>query len=329
MDNGHSRTAPPPGEFVINTTKLDEAEQSLSALFGTISISTPRPQRNARTQLWRSYIGNLTVDDVEFTFDMDYVMEPPDSVLLCRVRSGVLEETPDRLPSHRHGTGAVVAFGAVEGRSLIGRAEHSRYHMLTVPRRRLAEAAGDIDSPSERAPALTCSRPLNPAANQHMVDVIDHIRHGVLSNPSAVREPLLAAAVTRYVAASMLATFPSTFTGSTGSTGDDDNHDALRRAAGFIEDRACDDISVADMAHAARVSPRTLGTLFRRHQGVSPTQYLRQMRLHQAHKELARADPATESVAGVAHRWGFWHLGRFETLYRRAYGRSPEQTLQR
>ncbi|AFM18568.1 transcriptional regulator containing an amidase domain and an AraC-type DNA-binding HTH domain [Mycolicibacterium chubuense NBB4] len=325
MHDGQSRGTATAGDFVINTTDLQEAEKSLSTLFGTIRLSTPRPQHNARTQLWRSHIDHLVIDDAEFTFDMGYEMDPPDSVLLCRVHSGILEETPRGQASHRYGTGSVVAFGAVEGRPLIGRVEQSRYHVLTVPRRCLAEAAGDVDAST----SLTSSRPLSPAANQYLVDVIDHVRHGVLSNPRAAREPLVAAAVTRYVAASMLAAFPNTPAGPSRPAGDDDNHEALRRATAFIEDHAGEDISLADIARAARVSPPTLGRLFRRHRQITPMQYLQEMRLRSAHRQLVDADPTTDSVAGVAHRWGFWHLGRFRQLYRSTYGDSPESTLTR
>ena len=34
-------------------------------------------------------------------------------------------------------------------------------------------------------------------------------------------------------------------------------------------------------------------------------------------------------MAEVAHRWGFTHLGRFGTAYRRKYGRPPSETLRR
>lgn len=317
------------GDFVINTTDLQEVEHSLSALFGNIRLSTSQPHDNARSRMWRSYVGPLAVDDAEFAFGMDFVMEPPESVLLCRVRSGVLEDMSCRKDSHQYGTGTVVAFGAVEGRPLIGRTEQPRYHVLTLPRRCLAEAAGDLDAPTAHVAALTSSRPLSPAANDHLVDVIDHIRHSVLSNPRAAREPLVAGAVTRYVAAGVLATFPNTLNGAPSTARDDDNHDALRRATAFIEDHVGEDISPAEIAGAARVSPGTLGELFRRHREVTPVQYLRQMRLHNAHHELVRTDPGTGSVADIAHRWGFWHLGRFRSLYARTYGTTPDSTLDR
>jgi AraC-like DNA-binding protein len=66
---------------------------------------------------------------------------------------------------------------------------------------------------------------------------------------------------------------------------------------------------------------------FQRALGMSPTQYLRQVRLREAHRELAAADPAGTTVAELAARWGFAHQGRFAAQYRRRYGVSPADTL--
>ena len=55
--------------------------------------------------------------------------------------------------------------------------------------------------------------------------------------------------------------------------------------------------------------------------------YLRQVRLGRAHLDLRIADPARGSVADIAGRWGFTHLGRFAATYRERYGCPPSQTL--
>ncbi len=55
--------------------------------------------------------------------------------------------------------------------------------------------------------------------------------------------------------------------------------------------------------------------------------YLREIRLGRTHDELRSRDPADVSVAEIAHRYGFLHLGRFAALYRHRYGESPSQTL--
>ncbi len=82
-----------------------------------------------------------------------------------------------------------------------------------------------------------------------------------------------------------------------------------------------------EIAGRVGLSVRGLQHGFARHVGRSPTAQLRHVRLSRAHDELRAADPARETVAAVAGRWGFVHLGRFAVEYRRRYGRSPSDDL--
>lgn len=48
------------------------------------------------------------------------------------------------------------------------------------------------------------------------------------------------------------------------------------------------------------------------------------------HEDLTGGDPARRhTVAEVAYRWGFAHLGRFAHDYRARYGESPSTTSRR
>ena len=101
------------------------------------------------------------------------------------------------------------------------------------------------------------------------------------------------------------------------------------RAVAFIEERASDDISVADIAAAAFVTIRAVQLAFRRYLGTTPMRYLRQVRLERAHGQLLSADPDRTSVTAVAADWRFTNASRFTACYRAAYGISPVQTLRR
>jgi transcriptional regulator GlxA family with amidase domain len=56
--------------------------------------------------------------------------------------------------------------------------------------------------------------------------------------------------------------------------------------------------------------------------------YLCNARFEKVREALARAQPG-ESVATIAMSWGFSHLGRFSVEYRRRFGESPSNTLER
>jgi AraC-like DNA-binding protein len=84
------------------------------------------------------------------------------------------------------------------------------------------------------------------------------------------------------------------------------------------------------LAREVNASPRLLQAGFREHLGVSPMHFLRNERLRRVHEDLTGGDPTRRpTVAHVATRWGFTHLGRFAHEYRARYGESPSHTLRR
>lgn len=85
-------------------------------------------------------------------------------------------------------------------------------------------------------------------------------------------------------------------------------------------------ITVADIAHAASISVRGLQEAFQRHLQRAPTTYVRQVRLDQVRLDLQTSDPASDTVADIARRWGFNHLGRFSATYAERFGEYPRQT---
>jgi len=101
----------------------------------------------------------------------------------------------------------------------------------------------------------------------------------------------------------------------------------IRLAVAFIEERARDDIGIADIAAAAFVTTRAVQLAFRRYLGTTPMRYLRQVRLERAHDQLLSADPDRSTVTAVAADWRFANPSRFTAYYRAAYGVPPTHTL--
>ncbi|MFC4945441.1 AraC family transcriptional regulator [Pseudonocardia sp. GCM10023141] len=101
----------------------------------------------------------------------------------------------------------------------------------------------------------------------------------------------------------------------------------LRRAVRYIEADPAAPLDVAALAVHCRVSVRTLQYEFARRLGTSPSAYRRSVALEHAHADLRRADPACTTVADVACRWGFFHLGRFARDHHERYGTRPAEVL--
>ncbi|MEU8888378.1 AraC family transcriptional regulator [Streptomyces sp. NPDC048442] len=90
--------------------------------------------------------------------------------------------------------------------------------------------------------------------------------------------------------------------------------------------------TAASLAAVAGVGVRRLQEGFREHVGMTPTAYLRDVRLDRVREELERGagecrGAEVPTVGEVAYRWGFAHLGRFAALYRARFGETPSQTL--
>ncbi|PZE38551.1 hypothetical protein DEJ25_11245 [Curtobacterium sp. MCPF17_011] len=103
----------------------------------------------------------------------------------------------------------------------------------------------------------------------------------------------------------------------------------VRRAVEFIHEHAGEPLSVADIARAADLSVRGLQESFQRILDRTPMTYLREVRLRHVHADLLHADPIATSVADVASRWGFAHMGRFSNAYLQRFGEYPRVTLRR
>ena len=140
---------------------------------------------------------------------------------------------------------------------------------------------------------------------------------------------LLVQEMTQMVAAVMLRTFPSTTMAVPYLPGPGwAPPAAVRRAAEFMETHAGQPVTTAQIAAAAGVTTRVLGDAFRRHYGITPTGYLRGIRLERAHQELADADPASGiTVSAVAQRWGWFRPSAFTWAYQQRFGVPPGRTL--
>jgi AraC-like DNA-binding protein len=102
---------------------------------------------------------------------------------------------------------------------------------------------------------------------------------------------------------------------------------AVRDAMDIIETCPQMPLTTATLAVQCHISVRTLQEGFRRHLGMSPMAYLRTVRLRHAHRDLRSGDPSHATVASIAHRWGFSHLGRFAAAHKAMFGETPLQVL--
>jgi AraC-like DNA-binding protein len=177
------------------------------------------------------------------------------------------------------------------------------------------------------------SEPRSQAHARYWLTVVARAT-SVLAVDEVANAPLVQAELFQMLTAAMLTTFPNTALNAVNdplAPGAGQAEPAtIRRAVQFIDTHAQEDIDLTQIADAAHLGPRGLQAAFRKHRGQTPLEYLRRVRLEGVHRDLRAADPARgDTVAAIAARWGFAHLGRFSASYREIFGCHPDETLRR
>jgi AraC-like DNA-binding protein len=100
----------------------------------------------------------------------------------------------------------------------------------------------------------------------------------------------------------------------------------VRRAQEYIEAHLAEIRSVADIAAAIGVSPRTLQNGFKQAFAMSPIEYVRHARVQALHRALLTAD-GSQSVTTLMTAVGIMSFGRYAEYYRKQIGVAPSVTL--
>ena len=101
----------------------------------------------------------------------------------------------------------------------------------------------------------------------------------------------------------------------------------VRRAEDFIRHHAEQPITLADIASAAGCTSRTLQLAYQSAYGTTPLRALRGERMKRVRYELSDSG-SSSTVADIALKWGFTHLGRFASDYQAEFGEKPSETRQ-
>jgi len=103
---------------------------------------------------------------------------------------------------------------------------------------------------------------------------------------------------------------------------------SVKKVLGILERNPVCSGSIPELAGLVGVAPRTLQKHFQHFLNCTPLEFVTDLRLQRARRDLLRATFGA-TVADIATRWGFSHLGRFSARYRARYGEAPSATLKR
>ena len=102
-----------------------------------------------------------------------------------------------------------------------------------------------------------------------------------------------------------------------------------KTAQDFIHAKFRENVQIEDICVATGVGVRTLQRCFSEYFDVSISEYLKAVRLDSAQRQLATRDPSQTSIADVALRCGFKHLGRFSIEFHHHYGLLPSEMMRK
>ena len=145
---------------------------------------------------------------------------------------------------------------------------------------------------------------------------------GLLANPT------VATGYSDWIVRGLLISQPSNYSAEIEAAQQPRVPSYMARAKAFIELNCRDDICLEDIEAAAAVPRYKLFESFRKYLGIAPMTYLKQVRLLGVRRDLLKQQNH-RSIAEIATAWGFNHLGRFSSDYRKLFDEVPSQTLSR
>jgi AraC-like DNA-binding protein len=157
-----------------------------------------------------------------------------------------------------------------------------------------------------------------------------HIRMAIadLDDPAPIHNPIMTSMYEQLIMTGLLLSQPNNYTNALHRREMRVATRDVQRAVDYIQGHLNSPLTLKEIAAASGIPGRTLLKHFRDNWGTSPMRYLRTARLTRVHDALLHNE-WTASVTDVAMAWGFLHLGRFSIEYRKHFGESPSETLQR
>lgn len=136
----------------------------------------------------------------------------------------------------------------------------------------------------------------------------------------ALRDELLGL-ITSNCMAGIAPDFPSlTYTG---------RYRLVHRVRDFALAHKDESVSIPQLCQTFHVSRRTLQYAFQDVCGISPSAYLRTLRLNGVRRALRAPQHPSAEVQDLAAQWGFWNPSQFACDYKRLFGERPSDTLVR
>jgi AraC-like DNA-binding protein len=311
--------------FVTTTSDPEAVRRSVDRVDSRAEYPSPDQDPGVEWTLSLATAGRIGADRIEHTGTVRSVVPPVPLLVVTTTLGGIRRLVVGHDELHLT-PGTVVRSSATE----TVHAESTDFSgtLIRIPRGEVDRVAGERFGVAAGVLRFDGLSPVSQAAARQWRRLDAFLQHEIRSPRSLLAHPVLEQQFLDLIAATVLSVFPNTTLREAPEQSERAGARTVKRAVDFIEAHASEPVTLTAIADAAAISPRALQLAFRRHTALTPMQYLRMVRLEQAHRELLAADPDEGlTVAAVATRAGFGRASRFSTFYRQRYGVSAQETL--
>ncbi len=102
---------------------------------------------------------------------------------------------------------------------------------------------------------------------------------------------------------------------------------AIKKIVELVEESPLEYHSLSNLSKATNVSERTLQYSFKEKFGISPTKFVKNIKLNIVYKKLKMSFSNDVAINDIANQYGFWHMGQFAKDYKLMFGELPSETL--
>ncbi len=306
---------------------VDEASARLSGVYNTNRLRLAGTAKDFRMRMRRSQLGRLGLATLSFgtEIDIEQAGDRPFVLVTTQISGFSRVSTPDGTAAGGPGFVVVDSAGQPVSKRFSGDSERCNVRIDQAVLD--AKCAVLLDRPLDRPLRFSPFGANGGLARQRWIGMLQMLLGYVGGPQQALVEPIihnLEEAVLLHLLLEHQHTYSEALRNPCRSLAP--RH--VRRAEDYIRSHARQALTLESIAAAVGCSVRSLSEGFRQARGTTPMNFLRQVRLEGVRADLANALPG-KGVSELALDWGFNHLGRFATDYRRCFGESPSDTRRR
>ena len=313
---------------LFRTTHLDEARSEVARVFCPHSLTTTNREEKLKTVHNRITLGDVTLNYLDYGAEVRITPGELNSFYLVQIPLNGSAEISCGKEMILSDVSMASIPNPLEKLDMVWHSGNPQL-MVYINRATLEKRLEDLIGREIHVPVrfelgmdLTTQ---NAKSWRNLIDtLVSDVDNGGLTMHAGIRDQFQDLIIT-----GLLLSQKHNYSESIGTSIEPITSRSVRLAMAACEANPQDPLTVTDMAHFAGVSIRSLQDGFKKYVGMSPTDYLRNVRLNRVREELLAERGFDSSIADIAFTWGFTHLGRFAKLYHERFGELPSETIRK